>query len=96
METMVMAIDQIFIHYLTSCVRENEPAKEFTLPASATKTSISDLTPNVDYSVTISAYAGSEESLPITGQITLKRFPDPADQELPGAFKITNDGPQEN
>uniref|UniRef100_A0A3B4UBZ5 Collagen type XII alpha 1 chain n=1 Tax=Seriola dumerili TaxID=41447 RepID=A0A3B4UBZ5_SERDU len=48
----------------------DEPTKEFTLPASATKTSISDLTPNVDYSVTISAYAGSEESLPITGQIT--------------------------
>uniref|UniRef100_A0A671W1Y9 Collagen type XII alpha 1 chain n=2 Tax=Sparus aurata TaxID=8175 RepID=A0A671W1Y9_SPAAU len=47
-----------------------EPAKEFTLPGSATKTSISDLTPDVDYTVTISAYAGSEESLPMTGQIT--------------------------
>ncbi|XP_073348827.1 collagen alpha-1(XII) chain [Pagrus major] len=50
----------------------DEPTKEFTLPASATKTSISDLTPDVDYVVTISAYAGSEESLPITGQITLE------------------------
>uniref|UniRef100_A0A671W4Z1 Collagen alpha-1(XII) chain n=1 Tax=Sparus aurata TaxID=8175 RepID=A0A671W4Z1_SPAAU len=49
-----------------------EPAKEFTLPGSATKTSISDLTPDVDYTVTISAYAGSEESLPMTGQITLE------------------------
>ncbi|XP_071323618.1 collagen alpha-1(XII) chain isoform X2 [Trachinotus anak] len=49
-----------------------EPTKEFTLPASATKTSISDLSPNVDYVVTISAYAGSEESLPISGQITLE------------------------
>ncbi|XP_056260514.1 collagen alpha-1(XII) chain isoform X3 [Seriola aureovittata] len=63
----------------------DEPTKEFTLPASATKTSISDLTPNVDYSVTISAYAGSEESLPITGQITLEsggrpsKKPDPTD-----------------
>uniref|UniRef100_A0A667Y534 Collagen alpha-1(XII) chain n=1 Tax=Myripristis murdjan TaxID=586833 RepID=A0A667Y534_9TELE len=47
-----------------------EPTKEFTLPASASKTSISDLSPDVDYVVTISAYAGSEESLPITGQIT--------------------------
>uniref|UniRef100_A0A3Q1GZJ3 Collagen alpha-1(XII) chain n=1 Tax=Anabas testudineus TaxID=64144 RepID=A0A3Q1GZJ3_ANATE len=47
-----------------------EPTKEFTLPASATKTSISDLTPDVDYVVTISAYAGPEESLPISGQIT--------------------------
>ncbi|GAA6231691.1 collagen alpha-1(XII) chain-like isoform X1 [Lates japonicus] len=49
-----------------------EPTKEFTLPASATKTSISDLSPDVDYVVTISAYSGSEESLPISGQITLE------------------------
>ncbi|XP_039638765.1 collagen alpha-1(XII) chain isoform X1 [Perca fluviatilis] len=65
-----------------------EPTKEFTLPASATKTSISDLSPDVDYTVTISAYAGSEESLPISGQITLEsaggtggasRKPDPSD-----------------
>ncbi|XP_067337696.1 collagen alpha-1(XII) chain isoform X3 [Channa argus] len=51
-----------------------EPTKEFTLPASVTKTFISDLTPDVDYAVTISAYAGSETSLPISGQITLKSF----------------------
>ncbi|XP_051264917.1 collagen alpha-1(XII) chain isoform X5 [Dicentrarchus labrax] len=65
-----------------------EPMKEFTLPASATKTSISDLSPDVDYVVTISAYAGSEESLPISGQITIEssggsrgtsRKPDPSD-----------------
>ncbi|TKS75342.1 Collagen alpha-1(XII) chain [Collichthys lucidus] len=49
-----------------------EPTKEFSLPASATKTSISDLSPDVDYVVTISAYAGSEESLPISGTITLQ------------------------
>uniref|UniRef100_A0A3P9D789 Collagen alpha-1(XII) chain n=1 Tax=Maylandia zebra TaxID=106582 RepID=A0A3P9D789_9CICH len=49
-----------------------EPTKEFTLPASATKTSISDLTPDVDYVVTITAYSGSEQSLPISGQITLE------------------------
>lgn len=55
---------------LTLCILVEEPAKEFTLPASATKTSISDLSPDVDYAVTISAYAGSEESLPISGQIT--------------------------
>lgn len=52
------------------CILVEEPTKEFTLPASATKTSISDLTPDVDYEVTISAYVGSEESLPISGQIT--------------------------
>ncbi|XP_040920044.1 collagen alpha-1(XII) chain isoform X3 [Toxotes jaculatrix] len=63
-----------------------EATKEFTLPASATKTSISDLSPDVDYAVTISAYAGSGESLPISGQITLEssgrgppRKPDPSD-----------------
>ncbi|KAM3861132.1 collagen alpha-1(XII) chain-like [Diretmus argenteus] len=49
-----------------------EPTREFTLPASAAKTSISDLSPDVDYAVTISAYAGSEESLPISGQITIQ------------------------
>ncbi|XP_041661141.1 collagen alpha-1(XII) chain isoform X2 [Cheilinus undulatus] len=49
-----------------------EPTKEFTLPASATKTSISDLVPDVDYVVTISTYAGSVDSLPISGQITIE------------------------
>ncbi|XP_034018402.1 collagen alpha-1(XII) chain isoform X2 [Thalassophryne amazonica] len=49
-----------------------EPVKEFTLPASASKTSISDLRPDVDYVITILAYAGSEESLPISGQITIQ------------------------
>ncbi|XP_074540734.1 collagen alpha-1(XII) chain isoform X2 [Halichoeres trimaculatus] len=49
-----------------------EITKELTLPASATKTSISDLIPDVDYGVTISAYIGSEESLPISGQITIE------------------------
>uniref|UniRef100_UPI003AAE1D4A collagen alpha-1(XII) chain-like n=1 Tax=Centroberyx gerrardi TaxID=166262 RepID=UPI003AAE1D4A len=65
-----------------------EPTKEFSLPAAASKTSISDLSPDVDYVVTISAYAGSEESLPISGQITIQssgitggtpRKPQPAD-----------------
>uniref|UniRef100_A0A3B4EY55 Collagen alpha-1(XII) chain n=1 Tax=Pundamilia nyererei TaxID=303518 RepID=A0A3B4EY55_9CICH len=61
-----------------------EPTKEFTLPASATKTSISDLTPDVDYVVTITAYSGSEQSLPISGQITREspgtsRKPDSSD-----------------
>ncbi|CAK6977127.1 collagen alpha-1(XII) chain isoform X7 [Scomber scombrus] len=50
----------------------DEPTKEFNLPASATKTSISDLSPDVDYTVTITAYAGSDESLPISGQITIE------------------------
>uniref|UniRef100_A0A672SD46 Collagen alpha-1(XII) chain n=1 Tax=Sinocyclocheilus grahami TaxID=75366 RepID=A0A672SD46_SINGR len=48
-----------------------EYVKEFTLPPSATKTSIRDLTPDVDYLVTITSYSGSEESIPISGQITI-------------------------
>lgn len=55
---------------LTLCILVDEPTKEFTLPASVTKTSISDLSADVDYVVTITAHAGSEESLPISGQIT--------------------------
>uniref|UniRef100_A0A3Q3CJL9 Collagen, type XII, alpha 1b n=1 Tax=Haplochromis burtoni TaxID=8153 RepID=A0A3Q3CJL9_HAPBU len=56
--------------YRIEVTSDTEPTKEFTLPASATKTSISDLTPDVDYVVTITAYSGSEQSLPISGQIT--------------------------
>uniref|UniRef100_A0A669BGH9 Collagen alpha-1(XII) chain n=1 Tax=Oreochromis niloticus TaxID=8128 RepID=A0A669BGH9_ORENI len=56
--------------YRIEVTSDTEPTKEFTLPASATKTSISDLTPDVDYVVMITAYSGSEQSLPISGQIT--------------------------
>lgn len=55
---------------LTLYFPAEEPTRQVSLPASATKTSISDLTPDVNYVVTIVAYAGSEESLPISGQIT--------------------------
>ena len=48
----------------------DEPSRELNLPASATKTSITNLTPDVDYAVTISSYYGSDESLPLSGQIT--------------------------
>lgn len=47
-----------------------EVVKELTLPPTATRTSISDLSADVDYVVTITSYLGSEESLPISGQIT--------------------------
>ncbi|XP_014830360.1 PREDICTED: collagen alpha-1(XII) chain-like, partial [Poecilia mexicana] len=49
-----------------------EAARHFSLPASATKTSISELSPDVDYVVTIVAFAGSQQSLPISGQLTLE------------------------
>uniref|UniRef100_A0A8C7CYD3 Collagen alpha-1(XII) chain n=1 Tax=Oncorhynchus kisutch TaxID=8019 RepID=A0A8C7CYD3_ONCKI len=48
----------------------DEPAKEFNLSATATKTSIPDLTPDLDYSVSIISYDGTEESIPIFGQLT--------------------------
>uniref|UniRef100_A0A8C7N344 Collagen type XII alpha 1 chain n=1 Tax=Oncorhynchus kisutch TaxID=8019 RepID=A0A8C7N344_ONCKI len=48
----------------------DEPAKEFNLPATATKTSITDLTPDLDYSVSINSYDDTEESIPIFGQLT--------------------------
>lgn len=47
-----------------------EPTRELSLPASVTKTSITNLSPDVDYVVTIVAFDRSEESLPISGQIT--------------------------
>ncbi|XP_027896679.1 collagen alpha-1(XII) chain isoform X5 [Xiphophorus couchianus] len=49
-----------------------EAARQFSLPASATQTSISELSPDVDYVVTIVAFAGSQQSLPISGQLTLE------------------------
>lgn len=50
----------------------DEPTRDFTLDAYTTTTSISDLTPELDYSVSISSYYESEESIPIFGQLTSK------------------------
>nr|XP_023664029.1 collagen alpha-1(XII) chain-like [Paramormyrops kingsleyae] len=50
----------------------DEPARELNLPASATQTSISDLTPDLDYVVTITSFYGAEESIPIFGQLTIQ------------------------
>ncbi|XP_061561152.1 collagen alpha-1(XII) chain isoform X5 [Phycodurus eques] len=49
-----------------------ELVRDFALAPSATSASISELDQDVDYSVSISAYAGSYESLPISGQITIE------------------------
>ncbi|KAM8847495.1 collagen alpha-1(XII) chain isoform 4-T4 [Synchiropus picturatus] len=51
---------------------ESDRPRDLTLPASATRTSISDLSPDVDYSVSITAFAGSAESRPVSGQITIE------------------------
>ncbi|CAL8395349.1 unnamed protein product [Arctogadus glacialis] len=46
--------------------------KQLELPASATKTSITELIPDVDYTVIISSYEGARESLPLTGRLTIQ------------------------
>uniref|UniRef100_A0A8C2Z6A7 Collagen type XII alpha 1 chain n=1 Tax=Cyclopterus lumpus TaxID=8103 RepID=A0A8C2Z6A7_CYCLU len=50
----------------------DEPVRDFTLDAYTTSTSITDLTPDLDYSVSINSYYGSDESIPIFGQLTSK------------------------
>uniref|UniRef100_A0AAQ5ZRS4 Collagen alpha-1(XII) chain n=1 Tax=Amphiprion ocellaris TaxID=80972 RepID=A0AAQ5ZRS4_AMPOC len=50
----------------------DEPTRDFTLDAYTTTTSITDLTPDLDYSVSINSYDGSEESIPIFGQLTIQ------------------------
>ncbi|XP_031437444.1 collagen alpha-1(XII) chain isoform X2 [Clupea harengus] len=50
----------------------DEPDRELSLSSSSRKTSITDLTPDMNYMITIIAYSGSEESLPISGQITIQ------------------------
>lgn len=65
----------IYVFYLTFIsffFFISDDVKDFTLPATATSTSISDLTPDVDYSVSISSFDGVDESIPIFGQITSK------------------------
>ncbi|XP_066579143.1 collagen alpha-1(XII) chain isoform X2 [Amia ocellicauda] len=46
--------------------------KELNLPYTTTETSITDLSPGLDYEVTIYSYYGSEESIPIIGQLTIQ------------------------
>ncbi|XP_067335458.1 collagen alpha-1(XII) chain isoform X2 [Channa argus] len=50
----------------------DEPSRDFTLNAQSTTTSITNLTPDTDYSVSINSYYGSEESIPIFGQLTIQ------------------------
>ncbi|XP_051578358.1 collagen alpha-1(XII) chain-like [Myxocyprinus asiaticus] len=58
--------------YRIQVVSDIDDSKDFTLPASATNTSITDLTPDIDYSVSINSYDSMEESIPILGQITIQ------------------------
>ncbi|KAM4542215.1 collagen alpha-1(XII) chain isoform 1-T1 [Odontesthes bonariensis] len=50
----------------------DEPVRDFTLDAYSTTTSITNLTPDLDYSVSINSYFGSEESIPMFGQLTIQ------------------------
>ncbi|ROL42797.1 Collagen alpha-1(XII) chain [Anabarilius grahami] len=56
--------------YRIQVTSDTDDSKDFTLPSSATNTSITDLTPDVDYSVSINSFDGAEESIPILGQLT--------------------------
>ncbi|XP_060790300.1 collagen alpha-1(XII) chain isoform X3 [Neoarius graeffei] len=58
--------------YRIQVTSDIDDLKDFYLPASATSTDISDLIPDIDYSVSISSYDGVEESIPIFGQITIQ------------------------
>ncbi|XP_052386234.1 collagen alpha-1(XII) chain-like isoform X2 [Carassius gibelio] len=58
--------------YRIQVISDTDDLKDFSLPSSASDTSITDLTPDVDYSVSISSYDGAEESIPILGQITIQ------------------------
>uniref|UniRef100_A0A672RH09 Collagen alpha-1(XII) chain n=1 Tax=Sinocyclocheilus grahami TaxID=75366 RepID=A0A672RH09_SINGR len=58
--------------YRIQVISDTDYLKDFSLPVSATNTPITDLTPDVDYSVSINSYDGAEESIPILGQITIQ------------------------
>lgn len=60
------------IWFTTKIPLLDEPARELTFDAYTTMTSITDLTPDLDYSVSINSFDGSEESIPIFGQLTSK------------------------
>ncbi|XP_063040582.1 collagen alpha-1(XII) chain isoform X2 [Engraulis encrasicolus] len=49
-----------------------EAFRDFSLPSSTSSMSITDLTPDVDYSVSINSYLGREESIPIFGTLTIQ------------------------
>ncbi|CAG09870.1 unnamed protein product [Tetraodon nigroviridis] len=57
---------------LSSVDAQDEAVRDFTLDAYTSVTSITDLTPDLDYSVSINSFDGSEESIPIFGQLTIQ------------------------
>lgn len=75
--SICMSFDQLWVTDLLIDISLSVPddSKDFTLPSSATNTSITDLTPDVDYSVSINSFDGAEESIPILGQLTSKCTP---------------------
>lgn len=61
-----------YIHFILFFFFFPDDLRDLTLPATATSTNITNLTPDVDYSVSISSYDGVDESIPIFGQLTSK------------------------
>lgn len=61
-----------FTKTFVSLLLSDDATREISLDPYTTTTSITDLTPDVDYSVSILSYYGSEESIPIFGQVTSK------------------------
>ncbi|XP_059841504.1 collagen alpha-1(XII) chain-like isoform X2 [Hypanus sabinus] len=57
---------------LTVTPRTGGPVKESVLPRGASKTTLTDLIPNVEYSVTLIAFDGSLESDAVSGKITIQ------------------------
>ncbi|KFP75574.1 Collagen alpha-1(XII) chain, partial [Acanthisitta chloris] len=64
--------DDIVGYRITVVPTNDGPTKEFTLSPSTTQTVLSDLTPDIEYVVSISSYDDREESLPVFGQLTIQ------------------------
>ncbi|CAL8314936.1 unnamed protein product [Merluccius merluccius] len=63
------AVDGYRIHVTSDT---EEPDRHLVLPSSATETSLSDLSADVDYAVRLSSFSGGHDSAPVTGQITIQ------------------------
>ncbi|CAI5769701.1 collagen alpha-1(XII) chain isoform X1 [Podarcis lilfordi] len=64
--------DAIEGYRITVTPEADGPTREFTLAHSATQTLLTDLTPDTEYVVTISSYDDREESISVSGQLTIQ------------------------
>lgn len=65
---------KIMLPYCFLCLyfTSGGPAKESVLPRGASKTTFTDLVPDVEYSVMLVAFDSSTESVPVSGKFTSK------------------------